>query len=127
MARTRLRSASVTSPIAHTPASQMTSSQTHCPVRLDTVRVLSGVIPGVGSDLSAKDPVSPPGVGQDHRHDQERTDQREAEALGRPGGVPDRDARRNDVRPEADAEAAEAEEDQAEREEKRRGMRFGLQ
>src|SRR5580692_5531693 len=58
------------------------------------------------ADLAAEHVVGPASVGQDDRDDQQGTDQREPLALRRRGGGAERHGGRDDVRPQADRQAA---------------------
>ena len=68
----------------------------------------------VGIDLSAEDPIGIGGVGEDQRHQDQRADEQEGEALIGCGCIPDRKRGWDDVGIETDAEADKTQKEKAE-------------
>src|SRR3990167_7696601 len=118
------RNSPATSPSASTLADQINSSQ---PRRCHSGffscwsgMACTSMIAVFLGHLAAKHVVAPGGVHQDEGDNEQRADQDETLALRRCGGLPDAHRRRDDVRPQADAQAAVAEEDQRQGQQERR-------
>src|SRR5690606_6931769 len=77
------------------------------------------VVAIVGTHLAAEHVVAPGRVHENQRNDQQRAYQREPLAFRRRGSLPDAHVRRDDVGPEADAQATVTKENQRQGEQER--------
>ena len=85
------------------------------------------MIGDIPTDFAAKDPIRPARVHQDDRQQEQRADQQERLRPRRGGGVPQRDAWRNDAGKQADRETDLTHCEQSHRGEKRRGVSPALE
>src|SRR3546814_9761506 len=104
--------ATASTPAAHRPAN-------HSRRRGRLLKDDSSMIALLRVDLAAEDPIGIGGVGEDDGNQHRCADQQEAEALVRPGRLPDGDAGRDDEGIEADADAREAQHEERERRQER--------
>ena len=79
-----------------------------------------------GLNFAAEHVIAPAGVAKNDRNNQQCAHQHKALALRGSGSLPQRDGRRDNMRPDADPQSAKAEKDQAQRQREGRNMAVAL-
>src|SRR5690606_3865453 len=106
---------------------QQPGHSSHPVSEIGTHHLLTSVIAIACPHLAPEYVVGPAGIHEEAGDDEQRADQGEALTRRGPGGLPEMTVRRDDVRPETDAQATVTQEDQTQRQHEGAALRATFQ